>query len=90
MEQVVKTMSSAQYSGAKRKASYWAKIRETDPKGTVSEYFEYYLLVTIPKDVLDAQIKKALDGADTATKPKTEEEKVARDRVKKALETEGL
>jgi hypothetical protein len=90
MEQVVKTMSSASYSGAKRKASYWAKIRETDPKGAVSDYFEYYLLVTIPKDVLDAQIKKALDGADGAVKPKTEEEKVARERVKKALETEGL
>jgi len=90
MEQVVKTMSSATYSGAKRKQDYWARIRETKPDGAVSDYFEYYLLVTIPKDVLDQQIKKALDGADTAVKPKTEEEKVARDRVKKALETEGL
>lgn len=90
MEQVVKTMSSATYSGARRKAEYWARIRETAPDGKVSDYYEYYLMVTIPKDVLDAQIKKALADGDTALKPKTEEEKVARDRVKKALETEGL
>lgn len=90
MEQVVKTMSSATYSGARRKADYWARIRETKPDGKVSDYFEYYLLVTIPKDVLDAQIKKALDGADSAVKPKTAEEQTARDRVKKSLETEGL
>jgi hypothetical protein len=90
MEQVVKTMSSATYSGARKKTEYWAKIRDTKPDGAVSDYFEYYLLVTIPKDVLDQQVKKALEGADATVKPKTEEEKVARERVKKALETEGL
>ena len=90
MEQVVKTMSSATYSGARRRSEYWARIRETTPDGKVSDYYEYYLLVTIPKDVLDSQIKKALDGADTAVKPKTAEEQTARDRVKKSLESEGL
>lgn len=90
MEQVVKTMSSATYSGAKRKSEYWARIRETTPDGKVSDYYEYYLLVTIPKDVLDQQIKAALGAADTAAKPKNAEEQTARDRVKKSFDSEGL
>jgi len=90
MEQVVKTMSSATYSGARRKSDYWARIRETTPDGKVSDYYEYWLLVTIPKDVLDQQIKAAMGAADAAAKPKTAEEQTARDRVKKAFDSEGL
>jgi hypothetical protein len=90
MEAVVKSMSNATYSGARKKAEYWWQIRKSTPAGGLEDTFEYHLLVVVPKDVLDKQIQMALGEAGTSVKPKNEEEKTARDRVKKAFDDTGL
>lgn len=90
MEAVVKSMSNASYSGARKKAEYWWQIRKSTPAGALEDTYEYHLLVVVPKDVLDKQIQMALAEAGTSVKPKNEEEKTARDRVKKAFDDTGL
>jgi exoribonuclease II len=90
LEAVVKSMSNASYSGARKKAEYWWQIRKTTPAGALEDTYEYHLLVVVPKDVLDKQIQMALAQAGTTVKPKNEEEKTARDRVKKAFDDTGL
>jgi len=90
MEAVVKSMSNATYSGARKKAEYWWQIRKSTPAGGLEDTYEYHLLVVVPKDVLDKQIQMALAEAGMSVKPKNEEEKSARDRVKKAFDEDGL
>ncbi len=85
MEEVVKSISKAQYSGAMKKASYWWEIRKVKADGSVEEYYEYYLLYYVPKDQIDNAIERALQNADKKVKPKSEDEKTARSRVKEAF-----
>jgi hypothetical protein len=47
--------------------------------------YTYYSLYTIPRATLDELIRKALNDADVAEKPKTENEQRARDLVKEAF-----
>lgn len=82
MEEVVKSISKAQYSGAMRKASYWWQIRKVKADGSVEDIYEYYLLYYVPKDQIDSAIGRALQEADKKVKPKSEDEKTARSRVK--------
>ena len=90
MEEVVKSISKAQFSGARKKASYWWEIRKVEADGSVEDVYEYYLLYYVPKDQIDSAIKRALEEADKRVKPKSEDEFTARERVKKAMESGGL
>ena len=90
MEEVVKSISKAQFSGARKKASYWWQIRKVGADGSVEEVYEYYLLYYVPKEQIDNAIRRALEEADKKIKPKSEDEKTARERVKKAIESEKL
>ncbi len=85
MEEVVKSVSKAQFSGARKKASYWWLIRKVNTDGTVEEKYEYFMLYYVPKDQIDQAIKRALEEADKRVKPKSEEEVTARERVKEAF-----
>ncbi|MCD6123427.1 MAG: hypothetical protein J7K04_16465 [Spirochaetales bacterium] len=85
MEEVVKSVSQAQYSGALRKASYWWQIRKVKVDGSVEDVYEYYLLYYVPKDQIDSAIERALQDMDKKVKPKSEDEKTARSRVKEAF-----
>ena len=90
MEEVVKSISKDQFSGARKKASYWWLIRKVNADGTVEERYEYFMLYYVPKDQIDKAIERALAEADKKVKPKSEDEITARERVKKAFETEGI
>ena len=90
MEEVVKSISKAQFSGARKKASYWWQIRKVGADGSVEEVYEYFLLYYVPKEQIDGAIRRALEEADKRIKPKSEDEKTARERVKKAIESEKL
>ncbi len=90
MEEVVKTVSAAQYSGARKQADYWWQIRRSNTDGTFTEYYEYHLLFGVPKTQIDQAIKRALDDASGKVKPKSEDEQTARDRVRRVMEEEGL
>jgi hypothetical protein len=86
IEEVVKSVSEAQYSGARKAAEYWWQVQKTAADKSVTETFEYYLLYTVPKTQIDQAIKRSIDGAASAVKPKTEDEQTARDRVKKSFD----
>jgi hypothetical protein len=90
MENTVKSLSDATFSGYRQRDSYWVQMRYYKPDGSPDrEGYTYLALYTIPRNVLDKLISDALNGAESAEKPKTENEKTARDRVKEAL-AEGL
>jgi hypothetical protein len=84
MEEVVKSVSEAQYSGATKAASYWWTIQKADASGNLTQANEYYLLYSVPKDQIDQAIKRAIAAADQ--KPASPDEQTARDRVKAAME----
>jgi len=91
MEQVVKSLSDATISGYKQVDSYWVQMRYYKPDGNVDEdAYTYLALYTIPKAVLDELVRKALDEAAVANKPKSPDEETARKRVKEAFAKEGL
>jgi len=89
-EAAVKSLSDATFSGYKEAENYWLKRRHFKADGSVDkEDFTYYSLFIISRKTLDGLIAKALNETDTQEKPKTENEKAARDRVK-SLIAEGI
>jgi len=90
MEDVVKSVSEAQYSGARIVKQYWWQIRKSQADGGIADVYEYYVLYTVDKAQIDAAIKRSLEENDKKVKPKSEDEQTARDRVKKVMESEGL
>jgi hypothetical protein len=86
LEEVVKSVSAAQYSGAVKASEYWWQIQKATVDGNLSQVYEYHLLFTVPRAQIDAAIKRALAEADGKAKPKSEDEQTARDRVKAAME----
>ena len=90
MENVVKTVSEAQFSGARKAGDFWVYQQYYNDDGTPdNKMYRYLLLYVVPKDqVLDA-IDRALEEANNTNKPKNEEEITARERVKE-LYSEGL
>jgi hypothetical protein len=89
LEEVVKSVSEAQYSGARQASAYWWQIQKANVDGSVAQFYEYYLLYAVPKEQIDAAIKRALDDAQNKVKPKSEDEQTARDRVKAVMD-QGL
>lgn len=85
MEEVVKSVSEAQYSGARTEEDFWVKRRKASDN---SEDYRYLFLVTVPKQQIDDAIKRALKAADEEDKP-TADKQTAIDRVKAAFD-EGL
>jgi hypothetical protein len=85
MEQVVKTVSEASFSNVRVEDEFWVK-RQNKTGGEIE--YRYLFLVTVPKTQIEAAIERAFGDADEQEKPKTEEEKVARERVKEAFEEE--
>jgi hypothetical protein len=86
MEEVVKSVSSADYAGALKVASYWWQVQKADVSGNVEQFFEYYLLYSVPKAQIEKAIQRAIQEASNAAKPANAEEQTARDRVNQAME----
>jgi hypothetical protein len=88
MEQVVKSLSDATFSGFKKEGQFWVHLQTytVDGKPDKQEYRIRYLY-TIPKDTLDKEIAQAMDAVDAANKPKSDDEKTARALVKQSIES---
>ena len=82
MENVVKSVSAATFSRVVVEDEFWIK-KQSKKSGDVE--YRYLFLVTVPRSEIEAAIERAFGEQDEANKPKTEEEKVARDRVKEAF-----
>ena len=83
LEEVVKSVSQAQYSGARVEQDFWVKRRKLTDN---TEDFRYLFLVTVPRQQIDAAIQRALKDADQNAKP-TPDKQTAIDRVKKAFDS---
>jgi hypothetical protein len=83
MEEVAAVLAVAEYAGARKKDDFWLYRQFYDDKGNPTDrVYTYYLLYTVPRAQIDAAIQRALDEQAGKSKPKTEEEQAARDRVK--------
>jgi len=90
MEEVAKVLSEAQYAGARKVDDFWVYQQHYKDDGKPDKKLYMYLfLYTVPREQIDAAIARALDEQSGKVKPKTEEEKVARDRVKE-LFSDGM
>lgn len=92
-ERVVKTLSETEFSGYTKASDWWVQIRwySDDAKTQVQkDEYRYLFLFTIPREQLDLQIQKVLDGEGEIEPPKTEDEKKARERVAEALFEDGF
>lgn len=85
-ENVVKNAADATFTGAKKDTDFWVYKRyyKEDGKTVDREVYDYYVLVTIDKAILQQQLQKILDGT-VADKPLSREQKTAVDRVKESF-----
>jgi hypothetical protein len=83
-EKIVKYMADSTISGARRYADYWIERRYKNADDTTRDVYEYYILVQVPQ----AEVKKAVARAFDQTPPQSENEKRARDKVKKIMDDE--
>ena len=86
MEQVVKTVSEAQYSGVRVEDKYW--VLKQNKTNTSQKEYRYLLLMTVPKTEIQNAIQRALDGA-AKNVAKTPEKERAINNVKNLMD-EGL
>jgi hypothetical protein len=90
MEEVAKILAVAEYAGARKEDDFWIYRQFYDDNGNPTEkIYTYYLLYTVPREQIDAAIQRSLDAQSNKEQPRTEEEQVARDRVKE-LFSDGL
>jgi hypothetical protein len=85
-ENVVKVLSQADYTGAKKIEDWWILKQYNKDAGTKAgqQEYTYYMLYGIPKDTLDQLIQDQLEKVKNDFKP-TNEEATAMDRVKQAF-----
>jgi len=89
----VKTLSDAQFSGFSQAGEWWVKYRwyEEDGQTVDREEYRYVVLYTIDQDVLDRQVDNAISAVEAdMQEPETENERTVRERVRDALQEEGL
>ena len=81
-ENLVKTTSDVVYSGARKESDFWLLKRYFQADGTTvdREVFDFYILVTIDKELLRGQINDILNRVQTDAP--TKEQTSAIDRIK--------
>ncbi len=85
-ENVVKSASDASYTGARKETDFWILKRyfKDDGKTVDREVYDYYVLVTIDKAILQKQLNDVLNGV-KPDKPLTKEQQTAVERVKESF-----
>ncbi len=85
-ENVVKNSSDAKFSGARKETDYWILKRYFKDDGVTvdREVYDYYVLVSIDREMLKKQINAILEGTKADTPP-TKEQQTAIDRVKESF-----
>ncbi len=90
-ENVVKTVTETEFSGAKKENDWWVLTRryDADTKSKFVDEYRAYVLYTIPKDLLDQQVLSVIERIEQENVI-TAEESSTSDRVKNLLSTSGL
>ena len=90
-ENIVKTITDIDFSGAKEAGEWWVLVRryDNDVKKKYTDEYRIYTLYTMDKDYLDMQIINAIDKAAKESESSAEKEKLVNS-VKEIIKTEGL
>lgn len=91
-ENIVKSTSSASYSGARKVNDWWVLTRRYDPdqKKKYTDEYRCYVLYTIDKDLLDQQVLEMMDKVASDTVGTTDAQKSAFNNVRAIMESEGF
>ena len=85
LREVVATLSSAEFSGLAREMDYWVKLRIVDhAKGTQTEEYRYFVVFSIPEDVLQYQIDVAMGKISAQTQEQQEIKNDVEEAMKRA------
>ena len=90
-ENIVKTITDIDYSGAKEAGEWWFLVRryDNDVKKKYTDEYRIYSFYTMDKDYLDMQILNAIEKASKEMENTEAKEKVVNS-VKEILKNEGL
>ena len=90
-ENVVKTITDIDYSGAKEAGEWWVLVRryDNDVRKKYTDEYRIYLLYTMDKEYLDMQIMNAIEAVEKENAVSSDKSVVI-DNVKEILKTEGL
>jgi hypothetical protein len=86
VEEVVATFSRVTISGLAREKEYWVKLRTIDrDKKTDSEQYYYYVLYSIPEQILNEQIARAMGNISAKTRDQEEIRSNVEEAMKRAM-----
>lgn len=90
-ENIVKTITDIDYSGAKEAGEWWVLVRryDNDVKKKYTDEYRIYSLYTMDKDYLDMQIINAIDKAAKESEPAANKDQLINS-VKEIIKAEGL
>lgn len=90
-ENIVKSITNIDYSGAKEAGEWWVLARryDNDVKKKYTDEYRIFLMYTMDKDYLDMQIINAIDKASKESESSAEKEKLVNS-VKEIIKVEGL
>ena len=85
-EDVVQSVAEATFSGARRENDFWLLKRyfKADGRTVDREAYEFYVLVTIDRSVLEEQVTNIINGV-RPSQPVTAEQQTAINRVREAF-----
>jgi hypothetical protein len=83
-ETLVKNASDAEYAGAVKEASFWVFRRLYEDPLPGREQYDFFVLVTIEKDLFQAQARELLNNV-TTTVPPSRDQAAAINRVKETF-----
>ncbi len=90
-ENVVKTMTDTEFSGAKKENDWWVLTRryDADTKSKYTDEYRAFVLYTIEKDILDQQVLSVIERIEQENTLSSEDTATS-DRIKNLLSTSGL
>ncbi len=90
-ENVVKTMTETEFSGAKKENDWWVLTRryDVDAKAKYVDEYRAFVLYTIPRDLLDQQVLSVIERIEEENTLSVTETETS-DRVKNLLSSVGL
>jgi hypothetical protein len=85
VEEIIATFSRVEINGLAREKEYWVKLRTIDRgKRTETEQYYYYVLYSIPEQILNDQIARAMDNVPARTRDQQELRSSVEDAMKRA------
>ncbi len=90
-ENIVKTVTETEFSGARKENDWWVLTRryDSDSKSKYTDEYRAYVLYTMPKDLLDQQVLSVIERIEQEN-VLTSDDSATNDRVKELLSSSGL